>query len=180
MKKSLLVFLFIVSIFPCGFCTQRLGFGLDLAAVQDLLTGQGSYQLGLDLRATGSDEFQLRVPIACTFNGFSTFVETGALLVYYPWGNGPFMGLSLFQAGFSSGSGNLPNMVTLNEVHLGWCFEFGPGLFIEPSLIIRDPSGTFTDEYSSLKGEYPCYTTFRGKLTFGWNFWSKNETQDKT
>jgi len=153
------------------FCSGRMGFSADLASIQDIFLGDGSFQLSLDLRMMVSEEFQIRIPFAFTMNEASFLGESGIVLVYYPWAEGPFMGLSVFQAGFSQGSDILDNMVNLNEVLIGWSFEFGPGLFVEPCLVIRDPSGTFSDEYSSLKGAFPCYTTFRGRLNIGWYFW---------
>ncbi len=154
-----------------GFCSGRMGFCTDFAALQDIFLGDGSFQLSLDLRVMVYDEFQVRIPVALSVNGTSLLCETGIILVYYPWQTGPFMGLSIFQAGFSHGDEVLEKLVNLNEVLLGWSFEFGPGLFIEPCLVIRDPSGTFSDEYSALKGAFPCYRMFRGRLSFGWYFW---------
>ena len=172
MRKTLILILVFCFVLPVGvFCSGRMGFGADLASVQDVFLGQGSYQIGIDLRTMVSDEFQIRVPMAVSFINESLMFEGGIELVYYPWRTGPFLALSVFQMGFTSGCGNLENMVNLNEVQFGWTFEFGPGLFVEPSLAVRDPSGTFSDEYSRLKGTFPCYTTFRGKLSFGYWFW---------
>ena len=171
------IFLFAVALMLCifpsslAFCSGRMGFSADLASVQDVFLGEGSFQIALDLRMMVSDEFQIRIPMAFSVNQDSFLGESGIVLVYYPWERGPFMGLSVFQVGFSNGCSTLDNLVNLNEVILGWSLEFGPGLFVEPCLAIRDPSGTFSDEYSSLKGAFPCYTTFRGRLNFGWYFW---------
>lgn len=172
MRKTLIMLLVFCIVLPVGaFCSGRMGFGADFASVQDVFWGQRSYQIAMDLRAMVSDEFQIRIPMAVSFVETSLMIEGGIVLVYYPWRTGPFMALSVFQMGFTSQCDNLENMVNLNEVQVGWTFEFGPGLFIEPSLAVRDPSGTFSDEYSRLKGTFPCYTTFRGKLAFGWWFW---------
>ena len=167
---SVVVLILLATAVPV-FGTGRAGFSADIASVQDIFLGKGSFQIGMDLRMMVSDEFQVRISIAYTMDRTSFMIESGVSLVYYPWHTGPFMGLSVFQFGFSHGSGNLENVVSLNEVMLGWSFEFGPGLFVEPGIVIRDPSGTFADEYSRLKGEFPCYTTFRGRLAFGWYFW---------
>ena len=172
MRKVLIVFvLILLCVLSQAFCIDRMGFGADVASVQDIFLGHGSFQIDLDLRTMVSDEFRIRIPMALTMNQASFLFESGVALVYYPWHTGPFMGLSVFQFGFSKGSGNLENVISLNEVTVGWSFEFGPGLFIEPSIVIRDPSGTFSDEYSRIKGEFPCYTTFRARLLFGWYFW---------
>ena len=171
MKRIPTVLVLLLLIPAAAFCFGKTGFSADTASIQDIFLGKGSFQIGLDFRMMVSDEFQVRIPVAYTMNKTSFMIESGVCLVYYPWHTGPFMGLSVFQFGFSHGTEELDNMVSLNEVMLGWSFEFGPGLFVEPSLVIRDPSGTFSDEYSRLKGEYPCYTTFRGRLAFGWYFW---------
>lgn len=172
MRKTLITLLVFCIVLPVGaFCSGRMGFGVDHASVQDVFFGQKSYQIAMDLRAMVSEEFQIRIPMAVSFVETSLMFEGGIVLVYYPWHTGPFMALSVFQMGFTSQCDNLENLVNLNEVQIGWTFEFGPGLFIEPSLAVRDPSGTFSDEYSRLKGTFPCYTTFRGKLAFGWWFW---------
>lgn len=160
-----------VALSPGAFSAPSIGLSLDVAAFQDAFLGQGSFQFGGDLRAMVSEEFQIRVPLSVAMRGRSFMFETGMQIVYYPWHSGPFMSLSLFQVGFSSQCENLENLVNLNEVLVGWTFAFGPGLFVEPCLVVRDPSGTFSDEYSSLKGTFPCYTTFRGRLMVGWFFW---------
>ena len=172
MRKMLILLSVFCLILPVGaFCSGRMGAGVDLASVQDVFLGQGSCQISMDLRTMVSDEFQIRIPMAVSFINSSFMFEGGLVLAYYPWRDGPFLALSVFQMGFTDGCGNLENMVNLNEVQIGWTFEFGPGFFIEPGLAVRDPSGTFSDEYSRLKGTFPCYTTFRGKLSFGYWFW---------
>lgn len=171
MRKVLVALMILLCVFSSAFCLDRIGFGVDVASVQDIFLGHGSFQVDLDLRTMVSEEFQIRIPMAFTMNQASFVFESGVALVYYPWRTGPFMSLSVFQFGFSSGTNNLENVVSLNEVAVGWSFEFGPGLFIEPGIVIRDPSGTFSDEYSRIKGEFPCYTTFRARLLFGWYFW---------
>lgn len=175
-----------------GTCSNNLGLSLDCAAVQDLIFSKGSFQLTGDFRVFVFDGFELRLPFGFSYafgsssgskaggssraGGSSLGVdgafmfEFGALLVYYPWNEGPFMGLSLFQVGVTDGQGLLENLVNLNEVVFGWTFELGHGLFVEPALCIRDPSGTFSDEYSRIKGVFSCYGTFRFRLSFGWLF----------
>ena len=153
----------------CG--SYRFGFAGDLGFAQDFIFGEGSNHIQVDLRAMVSDVFQVRIPLGLSLNRQSFMAEAGLFVLYYPWKTGPFMGLSVFQFGFTDGSCGLENMINLNEVVVGWSFEFGPGLFVEPSLSIRDPSGTFSDEYSEIKGVFPCYTVFRGRLSFGWYFW---------
>lgn len=172
MARRLLLFAIVLFlVFPCIGASGKVGFSVDLASAQDLFLGKGSYHVAMDIRAMVSDEFQVRIPLACSINKTSLMGEAGVQLIYYPWEKGPFLGLSMFQIGVTSKCPDLDNVVNLNEVALGWTFEFGPGLFVEPSIVVRDPSGTFSDEYSRIKGTFPCYTTFRGRLSFGWYFW---------
>lgn len=178
----LLVFLIVGVLFCVEPCSNNLGFAFDCAAVQDLFLSKGSFQLSGDFRVFAFDGFELRLPVGFSFNygsggvetggasGSVTMFEFGAMLVYYPWEKGPFMGLSLFQVGLTGDNELLENLINLNEVVFGWTFDLGHGLLIEPSICIRDPSGTFLEEYSKIKGVFPCYGTFRFRLSFGWLF----------
>lgn len=168
MKRVLICFLILILLTGALFGSSKLGFSADLAVAQDFLLNRGNFQVTGDLRLSLPEGFELRLPLGFTKSTASQLVEVGVLLSYYPWETGPFMGLSLFAVGFTNGSEVLENLINLNEVLIGWTFNFGPGLFIEPSLCIRDPSGTFSEEYSQLKGVFPCYSTFRFRLSFGW------------
>ncbi len=170
-KRLLIVLLVLAAVIFCLPAAGRMGFAIDLASAQDIFLGKGSFQVSADLRMMISEEFQLRIPVAFSMNRTSFMGEVGVMLVYFPWERGPFMGLSMLQIGLTRNCPDLQNVVNLNEVVFGWSFEFGPGLLVEPAISIRDPSGTFSDEYSLLKGTFPCYTTFRGRLGFGWYFW---------
>lgn len=167
-KTFLLVVVLVVLLLPvCA--SSVLGAALDLGTVQDLALGKGSCQLNLDFRFDVMDSFQLRIPLSLSLCLPSTMLEAGIHLVYYPWQTGPFLGMSLVQTGFVFGDSSLDRVIALNEVVLGWTIGIGP-FFVEPSVAIRDPSGTFSNEYASLKGVFPCYTSFRARLIFGWNF----------
>lgn len=180
MKKALLCFLVLFMVIGALFSSSelssnklgpnKLGFSLDFGAVQDPIFNKGSFQITGDFRFSLPDGFEVRLPLGFTKGGSSNLMEVGVMLTYYPWETGPFMGLTLFAVGFSNGSEVLENLINLNEVLLGWTFNLGHGLILEPSLCVRDPSGTFSEEYSQLKGTFPCYKTFRFRLSFGWFF----------
>ncbi|MBO4424142.1 MAG: hypothetical protein J5768_01375, partial [Spirochaetales bacterium] len=114
MRKVLVALMILLCVFSSAFCLDRIGFGVDVASVQDIFLGHGSFQVDLDLRTMVSEEFQIRIPMAFTMNQASFVFESGVALVYYPWRTGPFMSLSVFQFGFSSGTNNLENVVSLN------------------------------------------------------------------
>jgi hypothetical protein len=172
MGRKTLIFIVVLALFCLPLAgAGRMGVCADTAVLQDAFLGKGSYQVMLDLRTMVSSEFQVRIPMSVVFSKTSYMFEVGVTLVCFPWETGPFMGISMFQIGMTGKCPDLENLVNLNEVIVGWSFEFGPGLFVEPAVVIRDPSGTFSDEYSRIKGTFPCYTTFRGRLGFGWYFW---------
>ncbi len=170
MKRVLICFLLVFTLIGTLYCSNKLGFSLDFGTVQDPIFYKESFQVTGDFRFSLPDGFELRLPLGFTMNNSANLLEVGVMLAYYPWDTGPFMGLSLFSVGFSNGSEVLENLINLNEVLVGWTFNLGYGLFLEPSLCIRDPSGTFSEEYSRIKGTFPCYTTFRFRLSFGWFF----------
>ena len=170
MKRALVCFLVLFVLIGALFCSNELGFSLDFGTVQDPVFNKGSFQITGDFRFSLPDGFELRLPLGFTKSGSANLMEVGIMLAYYPWGSGPFMGLSLFAVGFSNGSEVLENLINLNEVLVGWTINLGHGLLLEPSLCLRDPSGTFSEEYSSIKGTFPCYKTFRFRLSFGWFF----------
>lgn len=170
MKRVLICFLLVFTLIGTLYCSNKLGFSLDVGTVQDPIFYKESFQVTGDFRFSLPDGFELRLPLGFTMNNSANLLEVGVMLAYYPWDTGPFMGLSLFSVGFSNGSEVLENLINLNEVLVGWTFNLGYGLFLEPSLCIRDPSGTFSEEYSRIKGTLPCYTTFRFRLSFGWFF----------
>ncbi len=170
MKRVLICFLLVFTLVGALYCSNKLGFSLDVGTAQDPIFHKESFQITGDFRFSLPDGFELRLPLGFTMNNSANMLEVGVMLAYYPWGAGPFMGLSLFSVGFSNGSEILENLINLNEVLVGWTFNLGYGLILEPSLCIRDPSGTFSEEYSRIKGTFPCYTTFRFRLSFGWFF----------
>jgi len=176
MKRAFACFLLVFVVVGASFCyepcSNNLGLSFDCAASQDFVFSKGSFQLSGDFRVVAFDGFELRLPLGFSYSsiGGALMFEFGALLVYYPWEEGPFMGLSLFQMGATGSTDLLERLVNLNEVIFGWTFDLGHGLFLEPGICIRDPSGTFSDEYSKIKGVFPCYGTFRFKLSFGWFF----------
>ncbi len=173
-KRFLIVFILIIC---CMFSIHAgsLAIGTDFASLQDLIPqwSDRTGQVTVDFSSPITDTFGLTVPLSFTFNERSCMLETGLSLVYYPWAKGPFASMSLIQFGFIAGTNALEKKTYgLNEAAFGWTFTVRNRLVIEPSVVIRDPSSVFKDDYLALKGEYPCYRTIRGRLLIRWKFWS--------
>ena len=76
-KRSFIVFiLFVLVLVPLA-SAGRMGASADLASVQDIFLGKGSYQISIDVRAMVSDEFQLRIPATLSMNKTSFLVRLG-------------------------------------------------------------------------------------------------------
>ncbi len=178
MKK--LFFILIMSLYCMSvFASFQVGSGLDLGTAQDFIVKSKGYSINGDVRIKLTDSFEARTVAGLTKNNSAQLIEIGVFAVYYPFVNrGMFAGLSLFQFGFVKPLSILSkNMVSLNEIILGWTINTKKGFYVEPSITIRDPSGAFSDEYSLLKGAFACYGTFRIHLNAGWKFTFDKETQ---
>jgi hypothetical protein len=137
----------------------------DIGTVQDFFISKTSYQASLYAGFSMSDQFQLRVPMNFTFtNKGKLMFDAGLLLTAYPFEDlGFFAGMTIVQFGTYRGK-----LYALNEVVTGWTFRVIERLIIEPSVSFRDPSSTFTNEYSTVRGIFPCYTQIRVHLMVGW------------
>ncbi len=160
------------------FASFQFGLSLDLGSAQDLIDRTKGFNLNMDARIKLTNTFEARSVIGFTKNSTAQMTEIGAHLIYYPFENkGAFAGLSLIQFAFVNPQSILSeNSISLNEVLIGWTVNTKSGFFIEPALSIRDPSGAFSDEYSLLKGAFPCYGSFRLHLNAGWKITMNKET----
>lgn len=168
------LFLLISVLFPCmaelSNDDDMVSMGVDLGFAGDLMMREdveisGAFRLRL------SDEFALKLPVSAVMGGEGVFMDTGLMLVYYPFNTGPFVSLSLIQFGFEIGEAVLNDrIISLNEVSLGWTWNYLESWFAEASVVIRDPSGTYREEYEMIRGAFPSFRTFRIRLVAGWNF----------
>lgn len=156
----------------CVYADSRLELGFDAGCVQDFLLKTDSFQMSANIGYSLNDKFELRLPFTVSMAPESQFFDVGIFLCYYPFDAYRFfMSLSLAQFGIVSGQTMLEkNFYGLNEVCLGYSFIFSKGLLLEPALVIRDPSGTFSEEYDMIRGSFPCNRTFRFRLNIGWSF----------
>ena len=154
------------------FASLSLALSADAGVLQDFAIRNSSYNFDIDARCKLTQAFEVRLPVGIVWNNNAKMFDLGLSLNYYPFDNlGLFVGLSLIQFGFVSPEGLLSkSTINLNEVSVGWTFETKSGLFAEPSILIRDPSGTFSDEYSMIKGAFPCYKNFRARIMCGYKF----------
>ena len=137
----------------------------DTGTAQDIFISKTSYQAYLYTGFSMSEQFQLRVPMNFTFtNRGKMMFDAGLLLTAYPFEDlGFFAGMTIVQFGTY-----MKKLYALNEVVAGWTFRIRNRFIIEPSVSFRDPSSTFKNEYSTVRGIFPCYTQIRVHLMLGW------------
>ena len=173
MKKILMVGIVMTLLFSVQAQDQAVAFlGADLCIVDVLFsdTLQARFDLGVRL----SPEFSFRMPVNLVSDRVYRNVslwEMGIFLDYHPFGNGLFLSVSLVQLALFSGVDTpLESSLYLNEMAFGYTWHFWEHWFIEPKLIIRDPSGVFQNEYKQVEQVLMQYSQFRFTLTFGWDF----------
>ncbi|NQT57412.1 MAG: hypothetical protein HQ557_00375 [Bacteroidetes bacterium] len=150
----------------------------DAGAVDALVSDHLYVKGGIVLVVT--DGFVLDMPVTVVFdrsgsdiNNRITLLDIGLLLKYYPGNLGFWTGLSLFQ-GVNFIGDNQPEQRYhyMTEIALGYTFNLPFGLYIEPSVIFRDPLKTFHDSLDYIQDYVPGYGDFRICLNLGWLFWT--------
>ncbi len=151
---------------------MRLGVGVDLSVVDAAWTN--SMQCRVDITCTIGAGFGLRIPFSASVerDDMRTWLlDTGLFLDYHPWGSGPFIAVSIAQVGIIVGRSRPKNNIQfLNEVILGWTQPIVGGLYVEPALVVRDPSSCFAYEYETVRDLFPSQGALRFSMVVGWAF----------
>ncbi|MCF7943868.1 MAG: hypothetical protein K9L21_05515 [Spirochaetia bacterium] len=158
----------------------RLGLFADLGA-SDFIVSDHLYLRG-GARIEVTDGFVMDLPITAVFNlnradtaaeDDYVLLDIGILLKYYP-GNGNFWtGISLFQGvGFIGDKLPEQQYHYMAELVFGYTLALPNGFYIEPSIIVRDPLGTFGDSLDYIQDLVPGYGDYRVGLAVGWIPWS--------
>lgn len=151
---------------------STLSFALDLRSLDALFLP--TLQAEAELRLEVTTEFSLRIPVSLTkdllYNDISLW-EFGLFLDYHPCKNGVYLSISLFQVGIFGGFDKPDaSMLSLNEVAFGYIWHITKSLYLEPRLVITDPSGVFETEYGLVMRTFPDRSQFRISFLFGWEF----------
>lgn len=164
MKKILLCLFLLFSTLNL-FAFPEIGFAADLLFVQDF-PNKVSKQFNADVRVNLPGDFEARLPVTFTFSDKAKILDLGVSINCYPFEKYLYFGISAIQFAYFDKS-----ILAMNEVYIGCTFNlFKTGFFVEPELCIRDPSATYADEYSMLRGVFPSYQSFRIRLKTGYKF----------
>jgi hypothetical protein len=149
---------------------SSLSLAVDLRGLDALFLP--TLQTEAELKVNINAEFSLRMPVFLTSDLLYNEVrlwEFGLFLDYHPFRNGLYLSVSLIQMGIFSGC-DKPETSTLylNEVAFGYIWHITKNLYLEPRLVIADPSGVFESEYGQVFGTFPDRSKFRIFFLFGW------------
>lgn len=174
MKKFLLVLIILLLPF-CLYAKTTFNIGIDSLFIQDFVFGYGDIQTNFKFRVDIEEDFSFDVPITISFpqkgKQYGRFYDIGIFLCYFPWERGPYISVSLIQLGFFPRASEIEDrIIGLNEVTFGWKFKILKDFSIEPQISVRDPSETFSEEYSFLRGIYSSYSSFRLRIIVSWDF----------
>lgn len=173
MKKAIVAML-LVLILSCLYAGERaIPYAcLDGSSIDFLWND--CLQARIDLGFRFSSGFGISIPLtllADTSYSDVMLLDFGLFLNYRPFSDGFFVSVSLFQMGMFFGvDAPAEGNPYLNEVAFGYTWHLTPRLFLEPKLLVRDPSGVFQDEYDSISGMFPDYALVRFSVSMGWDF----------
>jgi hypothetical protein len=131
-------------------------------------------QTRMDLGLRFSSGFGIRFPL--TFISDTSISEVsmlgfGLFLDYRPLYDGFFVSVSLLERGLFFGMDKPTEQnLYLNEVAFGYTWHLFSPLFLEPRILLRDPSGVFQSEYDSISGAFPDFSSVRFSISVGWDF----------
>lgn len=127
--------------------------------------------LGLEVVADCGERFSFRIPLS--FNtrldgrDVSAF-RWGVMVDYRPFDSGLFLSLGMFQSAYLFGSDKpQEDHLYLNEIAIGWRQKIGSWAFVEPKLVLSDPTGVFATERALWKQAMGEETDVRFSLVAG-------------
>lgn len=166
----------VLSVLVVCFCS--FGFSLDLSAdafiLKDFIMRSPDYQGGISASLMLDGDFQIRVPLTVTYKANSVCFEGALKVSYYPFSKGLFLSISMLDMAYVYNMRDKSaKQYTLNEIEAGWTFFIGKRFFIEPSVCVRDPSGTFVDEYEELRGMFKSYSKIKIRLLCGYRLFEE-------
>jgi hypothetical protein len=167
MKKALYFFIYIILALPLGAESIELYAFTDAMAVKSFLPSQiyGSVGFGASLH----EDIAIEIPVSFLFDqtgGKEAYVDTSIRLLIYPWSKGPYISLSLIRL-ISFVGDFLPqeNFHYLNDISIGYRWNFFSLFSISPCVTIRDPSELYKENYEYIRGFVPSF----GKIDFSLN-----------
>jgi hypothetical protein len=173
MKKTVCLVLLVLSVSFLWAQEEMIPYvSVDASSLDSLWNN--CLQTRLDLGLRFSSGFGIRFPftfISDTSISEVSLLGVGLFLDYRPFYDGFFVSVSLFERGFFFGVDKPTEQDPyLNEVAFGYTWHVFSSLYLEPRILLRDPSGVFQSEYDSISEVFPDFTSVRFSISVGWDF----------
>ena len=185
MRKTALAFTLIITLCAMGVQAETvpadeglyrssLSAFVDAAVVDALWSRHVDIRFGVALGFIPGVTFELPVSLLIDrTSGGEMLLDLSINLQYHPWEQGPFVGLSLAQICLFIGPYRPSEYYHyLNELSFGYTWYATSNLYVEPSVVFRDPSDSYNDSFAYLQGLIPAFGKFRVHLQVGWRFLS--------
>ena len=185
MRKTALAFMLLITLCAIGAHEQTIAadedpFRSSLSAFFDAAVADAFWSHHVDIRAGLALGFipgvTFELPVSLIIDrtsGGEMLLDFSLDLKYHPWEQGPFVGLSLAQMCLFVG----PYRPTeyyhfINELSFGYTWYATSDLYVEPSIVFRDPSDSYDDSFDYLHGLVPGFGKLRIQVQVGWRFLS--------
>ncbi len=167
MKKALYFFIYIIFTLPLGAESIELYAFSDAMAVKSFHPSQIYASVGFG--ASLQDEIAIEIPVSFLYDqsgGKEAYIDTSVNLIIYPWSKGPYLSLSLIRLITFVGD-FLPeeNFHYLNDISIGYRWNFYSIFSISPRITLRDPSNIYKESYEYIRGFIPTFS----KIDFSLN-----------
>ena len=168
MKKALYFFILIIFTLPVTAESVELYAFTDLMAVTSLLPQKiyGSLGFGASINEDIAVEIPIKILVDQT-GGDEILIDTSINLLIYPWERGPYFSISLIQfISFIGAYVPSDRFHYINEMNLGYTWNFFKSFSLSPQISFRDPNFTYSDSYEYIHGFIPSFS----KVNFSLNF----------
>ncbi|MCH3918582.1 MAG: hypothetical protein LKE40_14205 [Spirochaetia bacterium] len=178
-KKHLIakIYILLLCLFPCAgqaFAESRMAhfsIAADVAYtdpfISKLVYNHVCATVNLD------KNFSLRVPLVYAISLDDrdvSLLSSGVQLDYYPFQLPLFISLSMVDVAYLFGiDAPLERLQYLDEVAIGYHWDISDGFFVEPAVVLFDPSGVYADAYEAVTESFGDFPKIRFELHIGFN-----------
>jgi hypothetical protein len=172
--KIFIILILIFAIFPLYSTTEKENIDFIVtfdSGVIDAIWSKHLY-LRFGLNLISENGVGLEVPLSLLIDrsgGGEALFSSGVNLLFYPWQVGPFIALSLASVSIFVGP-YLPEerIHYLNEIAFGYTYQFKEKYIVQGSIIYKDPSKSFEDDFYYINSLISGFQRFHFCLNFGY------------
>ncbi len=171
MRHFFIILLFLIILITNIYAYEtNIGISIDLSTIDAIWNNSLYTRIRFETNLT--KELALVIPFTYCYD-FKTRYSLLSMsfdIYYHPLIYGPFIGLSIYNfIWLFSNELIKPLLFSSSELTIGYTWFFYKDLFIEPSLIIRNPCNAYKD-FKEIQKYFSKYSKLRFQLLFGYSF----------